>query len=736
MAAKRSALSREWEPVKFQADSALLRELGELLVGQAHIALAELVKNAYDADATRCRITIGEDDITVEDNGHGMSEEEFLQHWMTIGTRHKEQAGISRSLRRQVTGSKGVGRLAAQFLAHRLEMTTVPEAAPRRQLVAKVDWDDAIQKDHLTEAQAHYQMQRRTARFPKKRPHGTRIQLQGLKQRWSEGEVRDLGRQIWMIQSPIPRYGRAAGTTTDEPDDFRVDLRTQVGHLEDAFQSQMEAALRNYIAKISGELTRDGRTARVHVKISFRSGEQYSEQFRIAPVIAAAKWEVRVFNLVHRQADGISVKDARDYFEHFGGVLVYDAGFRLPYYGVQQDWLGIEFDHSHRRYRSALLPKELQQMPRALNDLPTQGRVFGVVEIDTGSEARAASRRQRETGDYLKIQVTRDRLVGNRSYEELRKAVRWSLDYYATRQRLREQERAQIAKPRHSPNDVVATVRSLVNEVRHRHPDDETLVVLDDECKRLSRAIAKDREAEEATKALLAPLASVGMAALALEHETRKELRRAHTLLRRLRRLVKDLGDSDAQRLANEMGAWISRTEESRRLFSPLLDQDDRTEVDALSAGRVLAQVAENVRPLVPALALSIDVPMDIVLPPATFAEWNSLFQNVFVNTANATLDAAEPAAQCVGGRTGRSTWLRIHDNGVGVDLADAEGLFEPFSRSLDVSDERRALGLGGMGLGLTIVRMIAVRRRAKASFVEPPPPWATTFQLSWSNAA
>ena len=733
-ASQPASSKKKWRPVKFQADSALLRELGERLVGQAHIALAELVKNAYDADATRCHITIAEDNITVEDNGHGMTRDEFLRHWMTIGTRHKQKTGTSRSFQRQVTGSKGVGRLAAQFLAHRLEITTVPEASRNLQLVAKVDWDDAIEKNRLTEAQAHYRLRRRTARFPRKHPHGTRILLKGLKQPWGEDQIRDLGRQIWMIQSPIARYGNIAGSR-DDPDDFRVALRSLESGQEDTFQSQMRSALDNYIAVVSGELTRHGEKTHAHVKVSFRAGKQYSQQFEIAPLIDAAKWEIRVFNLGGRQGGGVNVQDARDYFEHFGGVLVYDAGFRLPYYGAQQDWLGIEFDHSHRRHRSDLLPERLQ-VRRALNDLPSQGRLFGVVEIDTGKEMRSADRKQRKAGEYLKIQVTRDRLVGNQSYECLRDAVRWSLDYYATRQRLREQERVERARPKQSPTDVMGIVRSLVEEAREVHPSDETLADLDAECRRLSKTIAKEREAEEATKALLAPLASAGMAALALEHETRKELRHAHTLLRRLRRLVRDLDDSEAQRLAIEMDAWINRAEDSRRLFAPLLDQDDRSEVEALSARGVLAQVAQNVRPLVPALTLSLDVPKDIVLPPATFAEWNSLFQNVLVNTGNATLDCDAPTAQCVGGRTGRSTWLRIHDNGVGVDLADAEGLFEPFSRTLNISDARRALGLGGMGLGLTIVRMIAQRRRAKASFVRPPAPWTTTFQLSWSTMA
>ena len=717
------------QTAKFQADSALLRELGEALVGQPHIALAELVKNAYDADATRCRVTVDEDEIVVEDNGHGMSEREFLDYWMTIGTRHKQGTGTSRVFGRQVTGSKGVGRLAAQFLAHKLEMATVPEASTGRQLMVEVDWDEAIEKGHLTEAEAYYWTEPRKEAFPKKTRHGTRISLRGLKQRWTADDILDLGRQLWMLQSPMARYGRLPGKN-DAPDDFRMKLRSSVAGVEDAFQSQMHKALDNYFATVTGELVQQGGRTYAHVIVSFRSGERYSEQFNVAPVVAAAEWEIRVFNLSGRQAGGISVQDARDYFERFGGVLVYDAGFRLPYYGVQQDWLGIEFDHSHRRYRSALLPERLQ-VSRGLTDLPSQGRLFGVVDIDTGQEARAATSQQRADGEYLKIQVTRDRLVANSAYEELRDAVRWSLDYYATRQRLREQERAQVIRPSRSPADVVGSVRSLVQEARQAHPEDETLTALDDECRRLSKSIAKEREADEATQALLAPLASVGMAALALEHDARKEMRRARTLLKRLRRVVR--GDSNASQLASEMDAWIQRAEESRRLFMPLLDQDDRSEVEALSARRVLTQVAENVRPLLPSLALSMDIPRDIALPPATFAEWNSLFQNVLVNAANATLDADEPVAYCVGGRTGRSTWLRIHDNGVGVDVADSEALFEPFSRAVRVSDERRALGLGGMGLGLTIVRMIAQRRRAKAAFVKPQRPWTTTFQLSWS---
>ena len=718
---------------KFKADSALLRELGERLVGQPHIALAELVKNAYDADATCCKVDIDADEITVTDNGHGMSESEFCEHWMSIGTRNKQRQARSRHLGRHLTGSKGVGRLSAQFLAHQLEITTASKTDPGSWLIAEVDWDEAIEAGNLTEAEARYRIQPPNSRFPRNKRCGTRISMSRLKQPWPPDAIRDLGRQLWMIQPPISWHGSLT-SDGNYSSDFEVELRSSLPELEDAFDTQMRAALDNHIAIVTGELERDQDGLNAHVQVAFQSGERYSEHFTFdEPLIASAKWEIRIFNLAGRQGGGVKVQTAREYFERFGGVHVYDAGFHLPYYGVEQDWLRIEYDHSHRRNRSALLPDRLR-VPRALNDLPTQGRLFGVVEIDTGKEARSASRRQRQQGEYLKIQVTRDRLVANQAYDLLCRAVRWSLDYYATRQRLREQERVVSVGMVERPTDVVERVRVLATEAKASYPHDETISALEEQCKLLATSISKHREADNAARALLAPLASAGMAALALEHETRKETQRARNLLKRLWRAAQKAGDNKIRRLTEDLVSWIDRIEHSRRLFAPLLDTDDREKVDTLSAKAVLTEVLENTSPIVQGMVVDIDIPGDIYLPPATFAEWNSLFQNVLINAANATLDFENGRASCVGGKTARSTWLRLHDNGIGLDLHEADQLFEPFSRRLQISEERRRLALGGMGMGLTIVRMIAERRNVKVRFITPPPPWSTTFQLSWST--
>jgi HSP90 family molecular chaperone len=102
----------------FEVDSALLSEIGEKLVTTPHVALAELVKNAYDADATEVFVTIGqngsEPNVEVRDNGHGMTRPDVHRYWMRIGTTNKDEDQFSPGYGRRRTGAKGIGRFACR----------------------------------------------------------------------------------------------------------------------------------------------------------------------------------------------------------------------------------------------------------------------------------------------------------------------------------------------------------------------------------------------------------------------------------------------------------------------------------------------------------------------------------------------------------------------------------------------------------------------------------------------
>ncbi len=109
----------------FEVDSKLLFELGEYLIPNRAIALAETVKNAYDADASKVTITLQSIKkpggvIEIQDNGVGISESLFKSSWMRIASLHSERNPLSEMYLRRKAGKKGIGRFACRKIAKRL----------------------------------------------------------------------------------------------------------------------------------------------------------------------------------------------------------------------------------------------------------------------------------------------------------------------------------------------------------------------------------------------------------------------------------------------------------------------------------------------------------------------------------------------------------------------------------------------------------------------------------------
>jgi hypothetical protein len=175
---------------EFTVDAALLKELGERLVGKPHIALAELVKNAYDADATKVRITFEHDAIEIADNGDGMSKAEFKKFWMRVGTTHKQDSPVTPLFKRKVSGSKGVGRLSVQFLGNSLSLWSVSRASTSVAFRAEVDWRKAQQSASLVKSGATVFGSTASGVLPDGFAHGTRLRIEGLNQTWDAEGLR------------------------------------------------------------------------------------------------------------------------------------------------------------------------------------------------------------------------------------------------------------------------------------------------------------------------------------------------------------------------------------------------------------------------------------------------------------------------------------------------------------------------------------------------------------------
>ncbi len=115
--------------ISFTVDAGLIDRLGRELVGKAETAVSELIKNAYDADATRVEANfIDSQDIggtlIIKDNGLGMNIEELRNGFMTISSADKIHNPISERYNRSRAGRKGIGRFATQRLGKTLTIIT------------------------------------------------------------------------------------------------------------------------------------------------------------------------------------------------------------------------------------------------------------------------------------------------------------------------------------------------------------------------------------------------------------------------------------------------------------------------------------------------------------------------------------------------------------------------------------------------------------------------------------
>src|SRR5436189_1112990 len=110
--------------VRFSVDAGLINRLGRELVARQETAVSELVKNAYDADATWVELSFEDGEkpggtLKLEDDGSGMNRRELINGFMRLSSTDKVDNPISPLFKRRRAGQKGIGRFAAQRLGNK-----------------------------------------------------------------------------------------------------------------------------------------------------------------------------------------------------------------------------------------------------------------------------------------------------------------------------------------------------------------------------------------------------------------------------------------------------------------------------------------------------------------------------------------------------------------------------------------------------------------------------------------
>jgi len=210
------------ESASFRPKARILQLLGDELIGSPRLAVFELVKNAYDADATHVSVrleNIGtpKSRIVVQDNGSGMSLDIIRDIWLTPANDHRRrqrETGTRSPLGRLPLGEKGLGRFAIHKLGEQIQLVTRQVGKP--EVLLALDWEGMLAHDYLDEV--IIPIETREPRTFRQGKHGTRIEITRLRDAWSRGSVRDLHRSLTSIADP-----------TGGPSDFMIEFKVP-GH--------------------------------------------------------------------------------------------------------------------------------------------------------------------------------------------------------------------------------------------------------------------------------------------------------------------------------------------------------------------------------------------------------------------------------------------------------------------------------------------------------------------------
>lgn len=130
------------EKLHFKVSSGLKDIIGKDLITNELVAIFELVKNGYDADATEINLIINsyENYIIIQDNGKGMNRDDIENKWLFVAHSEKKDSD------KVYAGSKGIGRFSCDRLGTKLKLISHKDEEASE---LKIDWGD-FEKDSLT----------------------------------------------------------------------------------------------------------------------------------------------------------------------------------------------------------------------------------------------------------------------------------------------------------------------------------------------------------------------------------------------------------------------------------------------------------------------------------------------------------------------------------------------------------------------------------------------------------
>ena len=218
------------EKLEFKVSSGLKDIIGRDLITDDFIAVFELVKNSYDANAKNVFIEFENNKIIISDDGDGMSIDDIKDKWLFVAYSSKKQNDDEDDFRdkiqkrRHYAGAKGIGRFSADRLGDDLVLTTKQATSKKIQQIS-VNWNKFNnQKEKFENVKVDYlPLEDYIIPFPKNSKKGTILEISGT-QGWDRKKKIGLKHSLEKLINPF-----------SQSSDFNIEIISKEDLEEDFF---------------------------------------------------------------------------------------------------------------------------------------------------------------------------------------------------------------------------------------------------------------------------------------------------------------------------------------------------------------------------------------------------------------------------------------------------------------------------------------------------------------------
>ena len=711
------------ENVRFSVDAGIISRLGEELVGKRDTAVAELIKNAYDADATWVDVIFENawtegGSLVIDDNGVGMTRDQLIDGFMRLSSADKIHNPLSPLFKRTRAGRKGIGRFAAQRLGKCLTIITQTIGSDSA-LKVEIRWDDFESDKDLNSIESKIEL------LPKQKSQGTLLKIEGLREGWSNSYVKKIYRNVSTLLQPYPL---SKSFKSDEDPGFKTyfyrDVKDEAHKIVDEVSEITQFAL----AVIDTHVDDNGQA---HWTLKSDQLDYYRESLiGKDPDIETSKMtyvrgvRARIYYFIYEASllSGQKRNDIKAIAEEQGGVRLYRKGFRvLPYGEKGDDWLGL--DESARR-RSIVAPHQNISF-------------FGLVEIDN------------EGAEIFEETSSREGLIQNEAYEELvdylyRVITSAVLKIADLRGRKGSAGQKDWKKKSSSirVDTALEELRTIVEQKKNGEKEKDHSEEDSSFYKQASELIdtivhARSEEKEDTQRLIdennmLRVLAGVGLVIGEFIHEIKRFEPSFSADISILRR-----------RLAGNEAllAKIKEMEEKLNTFTSYTAYFDRTisrnvirELEPINLKEQVNAFCQNIANDLYRAHIIMPEPLyegrGLTTVPMHPSEWMSILFNLYTNAKKAMKDKDDKRILIRCWKADGKVHLQFSDTGKGIPEEDRENIFNAFfTTSSPVGHGNDSYS--GTGLGLTIIKEIVTSYSGDIIVATPYKDYKTTFQIS-----